>query len=457
MNKLSFNYANALQFFSEEELYLLEAQIKTAATNLEERTGLGNDYLGWLNLPETYNKDEFALIKKTAEKIKQNSEVLIVIGIGGSYLGARAVIEFLSHSFYNNLPKDKKEFPEVYFVGQNISATYIKHLFDVIGDRDYSINVISKSGTTTEPAIAFRIFKEHIENKYGTEKAKERIYVTTDQEKGALKKLAEENGYQTFIIPNNVGGRFSVLTAVGLLPIACAGISIDNLMSGARSAMEDYKLPLKNNDCYKYAAIRNILYNKGKNIELLVSYEPKLHYLAEWWKQLFGESEGKDGKGIYPDTADFTTDLHSMGQYIQDGKRLMFETVLNIKESKEDIIIKKQENDLDGLNYLAGKGMNYINRKATEGTILAHVEGQVPNLVINIPDISAYQLGYLIYFFEKACAISGYLLGVNPFDQPGVEAYKKNMFALLGKSGYEEAASSLQSKLTKDILENVVK
>ncbi len=449
MKKLSFDYSKASQFISQHEVDFMENQVMAMVKTLEEKTGAGNDFLGWLDLPINYDKDEFARIKKAAEKIKSDSEVLVVIGIGGSYLGAKSAIEFLSHSFYNSMPKDKKKGPEIYFLGTNISGTYMTHLFELIGDRDFSVNVISKSGTTTEPAIAFRFFKKKLEEKYGKNGAKDRIYATTDKSKGALKQLATGEGYETFVVPDDVGGRFSVLTAVGLLPIAAAGIDIDELMRGAAEARDDYKAPYAENDCYKYAAIRNILNRKGKAIELLINYEPRLHYIAEWWKQLFGESEGKDGKGLYPASADFTTDLHSLGQFIQDGTRNLFETLISIEKPEEDMVIEADEADLDGLNYIAGKTMDYVNKKAAEGTILAHTDGGVPNLEIKMPEATPYQLGYLFYFFEKACGISGYLLGVNPFNQPGVEDYKRNMFALLGKSGYEEAAKELEKRLNK--------
>ncbi|MEG1364709.1 MAG: glucose-6-phosphate isomerase, partial [Cetobacterium sp.] len=394
MKRLSFSYSNALNFLSENEIKLMHGQGETAVKILEEKSGAGNDFLGWVDLPTNYDKVEFDRIKLAAEKIKSDSEILIVIGIGGSYLGARAAIEFLSHSFYNNLPKDKRKGPEIYFAGQNISGKYITDLLEMIGDRDYSVNVISKSGTTTEPAIAFRIFKKHLEEKYGVVEARKRIYATTDSQKGALKKLATDEGYETFTVPDDVGGRFSVLTAVGLLPIAAAGISIDDLMAGAKEASEHYKAPLAENDCYKYAIIRNILNRKGKDVELLINYEPRLHYIGEWWKQLFGESEGKDQRGIFPAAADFSTDLHSLGQFIQDGKRVMFETLISIDTPDHDIIIEEVENDLDGLNYLAGKGMDFVNKKAADGTILAHVDGGVPNLEITIPEASAFELGY---------------------------------------------------------------
>lgn len=449
MEKLSLDLSKVWDFISEEELMAMETEVKSAAQVLEEGTGEGNDFLGWLHLPTDYDKEEFDRIKKATEKIKTDSDVLVVVGIGGSYLGARAAIEFLSHSFANKLSKEQRKAPEIYFAGNSISGTYLAHLIEVIGDRDFSVNVISKSGTTTEPAIAFRIFKEMLEKKYGKEGARERIYATTDAAKGALKKLATEEGYESFVIPDNVGGRFSVLTAVGLLPIAAAGISIDDLMAGAREAENDYKAEFKENDCYKYAAMRNLLYRNGKAVEMLINYEPKVHYIAEWWKQLYGESEGKDGKGLFPASVDLSTDLHSMGQYIQDGERLMFETLIDIAAPDTDMVIPFDEADLDGLNYIAGKGMNFVNQKAMQGTQLAHVDGDVPNIRISMPKMDAFSLGYLFYFFEKSCGISGYLLGVNPFNQPGVEAYKKNMFALLGKAGYEAEAEILNQRLKK--------
>ena len=449
MNKLSLDLSNVSSFVSEEKLMGMEAEVKAAVKTLEEETGAGNDFLGWINLPTDYDKEEFDRIKKAAEKIKADSDVLVVVGIGGSYLGARAAIELLSHTFYNKLSKEDRKAPEVYFAGNSISGTYLAHLIQVIGDRDFSVNVISKSGTTTEPAIAFRIFKEMLEKKYGVEEARKRIYATTDAAKGALKKLSTEEGYETFTIPDNVGGRFSVLTPVGLLPIAAAGISIDDLMAGAREAQNDYKAEFKNNDCYKYAAVRNLLLRDGKSIELLINYEPKVHFVAEWWKQLFGESEGKDGKGLFPASVDLSTDLHSMGQYIQDGQRILFETLIDVISPDADVVIPFDEADLDGLNYIAGKGMNFVNQKAMEGTQLAHVDGGVPNIRIAVPKMDAFNLGYLFYFFEKACGVSGYLLDVNPFNQPGVEAYKKNMFALLGKAGYEKEAEVLNKRLKK--------
>ena len=430
---IQFNYSPSDSSISGHELAAMEPQVAGAAKLLESRQGPGNDFLGWLDLPLKYDRSEFKRIKSAAKRIQKQSEVLVVIGIGGSYLGSKAAIEFCGHSFYNNLPKKARRTPEVYFAGTNISGTYLTHLLEVIGNRDFSVNVISKSGTTTEPAIAFRIFKQKLEEKYGKAGARERIYATTDKAKGALKTLATQEGYETFVVPDDVGGRFSVLTAVGLLPIAVAGINIDDMMRGAADGVKAYKKPFSENDCYQYAAVRNILHRKGKDIELLVNYEPRCHYIAEWWKQLYGESEGKDGKGLFPASVDFTSDLHSMGQYIQDGRRSLFETVLEIGTPEADLSIFKTVDDLDGLNYLNGKTLDYINKKAAEGTRMAHTDGGVPNLTVHIPEASAYYLGQLFFFFEKACAVSGYLLGVNPFDQPGVEAYKKNMFALLGK------------------------
>ena len=450
MEKLNFNYQFAKNFFNENELKQIKPYVELANEVLASKTGAGNDFLGWVDLPENYDKDEFDRIKKAAEKIKNDSEVLIVIGIGGSYLGAKAAIEFLSHSFYNNLPKDKRKTPEIYFAGTNMSGVYLQHLIEVVGDRDFSVNVISKSGTTTEPAIAFRVFKKMLEEKYGKEEAAKRIYATTDKERGALKTLATAEGYETFVVPDNVGGRFSVLTAVGLLPIAAAGINIDDLMAGAKDAMNDFaNKNMDENQALQYAAVRNILHRKGKDLELMVNYEPRVHYLAEWWKQLFGESEGKEGKGLYPTSADFSADLHSLGQYIQQGQRLFFETVVSIGKPEVEFVIESDKENLDGLNFIAGKTLDYVNKKATDGVILAHVDGNVPNLGINIPEVTPYHLGYTFYFFEKACGVSGYLLGVNPFDQPGVEAYKKNMFALLGKPGYEEAGKELEKKLNE--------
>lgn len=445
MERIKFDYSKALPFVSEREVAYFENFVRSAHDMLHNKTGAGNDFVGWVDLPVNYDREEFARIKAAAEKIKSDSDALVVIGIGGSYLGARAAIEMLSHSFHNLMPKSKRNAPEIYFVGNNISSTYIADLLEVIEGKEISVNVISKSGTTTEPAIAFRIFKEYMENKYGKDGASKRIYATTDKEKGALRKLATEEGYETFVVPDDIGGRFSVLTAVGLLPIAVAGIDIDSMMKGAADARELYSNPnLMENDCYKYAAVRNALYRKNKTIEIMVNYEPSLHYFTEWWKQLYGESEGKDQKGIFPAGVDFTTDLHSMGQYIQDGLRNIFETVIRVEKPRKNIVIKEEKDNLDGLNFIAGKDVDYVNKKAMEGTVLAHTDGGVPNLVVTVPELSAYYFGNMVYFFEKACGISGYLLGVNPFDQPGVEAYKKNMFALLGKPGYEEQRKKLK-------------
>jgi|SRR5690625_764328 len=448
MTHISFNYKKALDFFNESEVENLEDYVETAHNALHNQTGAGSDFLGWINLPQDYDKEEFARIKASAEKIKQDSDVLLVIGIGGSYLGARAAIEMLTHSFQNILTKDKRQAPQVIFVGHHMSSTYMKELFDVLEDKDVSINVISKSGTTTEPAIAFRIFKKFLEDKYGQKEATKRIYATTDKAKGALKTVADEAGYESFVIPDDVGGRYSVLTAVGLLPIAVSGVNIDDMMAGAQEGMKDLSKPkLQDNPAYQYAAVRNILYNKGKSIEVLVNYEPHLQYFSEWWKQLFAESEGKDQKGIFPASANFTTDLHSIGQYIQEGRRDLFQTILHINESKETITLEADDQNIDGLNYLAGKTIHEINDKAYQGTVLAHNDGDVPNLILDLPKLDAYTFGYLVYFFEKACALSGYLLGVNPFDQPGVEAYKSNMFALLGKEGFEAEKEALEKRL----------
>ncbi len=405
--------------------------------DLSRRANDEKDFVGWLELPTNYDKEEFERIKKAAKKIKKESDILVVIGIGGSYLGARAVIEALTSSFYNMLPNKQRKYPRILYVGNNLSPNYINELIEYIGDKDFSVNVISKSGTTTEPAVAFRIFREMLENKYGIDEARSRIYATTDKKKGALKTLAENEGYEQFVVPDNVGGRYSVLTAVGLLPIAVAGIDIEKLMQGARQAQEKYNdANLKYNECYQYAVLRNILYKLYKNIEILVNYEPKMHYFTEWWKQLYGESEGKEQMGIFPAGVDFTTDLHSMGQYIQEGRRNLFETVISIENSNSDIIIQPDEDNLDGLNYLAGKGLDYVNKKAMEGTIKAHVSGDVPNIKIEIEKLDEENIGELIYFFEKSCAMSGMILGINPFNQPGVEKYKKNMFKLLEKPGY---------------------
>jgi glucose-6-phosphate isomerase len=448
MTHIRFDYSKALSFFGEHELTYLSDAVKVAHHSLHEQTGAGNDFLGWIDLPVEYDKEEFSRIQKSAEKIKNDSDVLLVIGIGGSYLGARAAIEMLNHSFYNALPKEKRSTPQVLFVGQNISSTYMKDLMDLLDGKDFSINVISKSGTTTEPAIAFRIFRKKLEEKYGMEEARKRIYATTDKSKGALKTLASDEGYETFVVPDDIGGRYSVLTAVGLLPIAVSGVEIETMMNGAAQAREDFsKSELTENPAYQYAAVRNALYNKGKTIEMLINYEPGLQYFSEWWKQLFGESEGKDQKGIYPSSANFSTDLHSLGQYVQEGRRDIFETVIKVSEPRHELKIEKADSDLDGLNYLAGETVDFVNNKAFEGTLLAHTDGGVPNLIVEIPAMDAYTFGYLVYFFEKACAMSGYLLGVNPFDQPGVEAYKVNMFALLGKPGFEEKKAELEKRL----------
>lgn len=448
MEKITFDYSKAAGFISDEEVTYMSKLVEDAKKQLLDRNGAGNDFLGWLDLPVDYDKEEFTRIKKAAEKIQGDSEVLIVIGIGGSYLGARAAIEFLRHGFYNNVSKEIRKTPEIYYCGNSISGTYLQGLIDVVGDRDFSVNIISKSGTTTEPAIAFRIFKEMLEKKYGKAEAAKRIYATTDKAKGALKNLATEEGYETFVVPDDVGGRFSVLTAVGLLPIAVSGADIDKLMEGAA---EGRKLALEQkfeeNDALKYAALRNILLRKGKSVEILANYEPSLHYVSEWWKQLYGESEGKDQKGLFPASVDLTTDLHSMGQFIQDGSRIMFETVMNVEKSRCEVTIQKEDVDLDGLNYLAGKTMDFVNKSAMNGTILAHTDGNVPNLMVKIPEQNEFYLGELFYFFEFACGVSGYLLGINPFNQPGVESYKKNMFALLGKPGYEDMTAELQKRL----------
>ena len=441
--KLNLNYVG--KYADKEKFDSMRSEVSAAHKMLTEGTGLGSDFLGWLDLPVNYDKDEFRRIKESAEKIKKDSEVLVVLGIGGSYLGARAVIEFIKSNNYNLL---KKYTPDIYFGGNTISSSAVAELMQLIDGRDFSINVISKSGTTTEPAIAFRIFKEILERKYGKEEAAKRIYVTTDRQKGALKALADAEGYETFVVPDDVGGRYSVLTAVGLLPIAVAGIDIDALMQGAADAREAYASDdLDNNDCYRYAAVRNMLYRDGKAIEMLAAYEPSMTLWCEWFKQLFGESEGKDGKGLFPASAIFSTDLHSLGQYIQQGERCLFETVLWVKEPKTDVEIGFEEANGDGLNFVAGKTVHYVNRKAFEGTVLAHTDGDVPNIILELDKQDEYNLGYMIYFFEKACGLSGYLLGVNPFDQPGVESYKKNMFALLGKPGYEAAKADLEARL----------
>ena len=435
MPEISLNLKNT--GLTKKSIMEYKEQVENIHKDLHRRANDEKDFVGWLELPTNYDKKEFARIKKAAKKIKKESDILVVIGIGGSYLGARAVIESLTSSFYNMLPNKQRKFPQILYVGNNLSPNYINELIEYIGNKDFSINVISKSGTTTEPAVAFRIFREILENKYGIDEARSRIYATTDKEKGALKTLAESEGYEQFVVPDNVGGRYSVLTAVGLLPIAVAGIDIDKLMEGARLAQERYNdANLKYNECYQYAVVRNILYKLYKNTEILVNYEPKMHYFTEWWKQLFGESEGKEQKGIFPAGVDFTTDLHSMGQYIQEGRRNLFETVISIEESNSDITIPSDDDNLDGLNYLAGKGLDYVNKKAMEGTVQAHVSGDVPNIIINLKQLNETSIGELIYFFEKACAVSGMILGINPFNQPGVEEYKKNMFKLLKKPGY---------------------
>ena len=448
MNKVTLDYSKAGCFIADHEIESMKTLAQAAKETLVAKSGAGNDFLGWVDLPVDYDKEEFDRIKVAAKRIQEDSEVLLVIGIGGSYLGARAAIEFLRHSFYNNVSKETRKTPEIYYVGNSISSRYIKGLIDVVGDRDFSVNIISKSGTTTEPAIAFRVFKEILEKKYGKEAAAKRIYATTDKARGALKTVADEEGYETFVVPDDVGGRFSVLTAVGLLPIAVSGADIDKLMEGAAAGRElALNAPFEENDAVKYAAVRNILLRKGKSVEVLANYEPSLHYVNEWWKQLYGESEGKDQKGIFPAAVDLTTDLHSMGQFIQDGARIMFETVLNVEESSDQIIINEEAVDLDGLNYLAGKDVDFVNKSAMNGTILAHTDGQVPNLRVDIPQQNEYYLGQLFYFFEFACGVSGYLLGVNPFNQPGVESYKSNMFALLGKPGYESEREKLLKRL----------
>lgn len=447
-NKVTFDYSKTSAFIAQHEVDYMSKLAMDAREMLLGRNGAGNDFLGWIDLPVDYDKEEFARIQKAAEKIKNDSEVLLVIGIGGSYLGARAAIEFLRHSFYNVVSKEIRKTPEIYYVGNSISSTYLKHLIDVIGDRDFSVNMISKSGTTTEPAIAFRIFKEMLEKKYGKEEAAKRIYATTDKVRGSLKNLANEEGYETFVVPDDVGGRFSVLTAVGLLPIAVSGADIEKLMEGAQAGRKEaLENDFAENGALQYAAIRNVLHRKGKAVEVLANYEPSLHYVSEWWKQLYGESEGKDQKGIFPASVDLTTDLHSMGQFIQDGSRIMFETVLNVEKATEELFIGEEEVDLDGLNYLAGKTIDFVNKSAMNGTILAHTDGNVPNLMVTIPEQNEFYLGQLFYFFEFACGVSGYISGVNPFDQPGVESYKKNMFALLGKPGFEKEREELLKRL----------
>lgn len=448
MTYVRFDYSKAFAFFNDHELTYMQDAVKVSHHSLHENTGQGNEFLGWLDYPIQYDKQEFSRIKQSAEKIIGDSDVLLVIGIGGSYLGARAAIEMLNHSFYNALPKGKRGTPQIIFVGNNLSSSYMMDVIDFLDGKDFSINVISKSGTTTEPAIAFRIFRKQLEEKYGLEEARRRIYATTDKERGALKTLADEEGYETFVVPDDIGGRYSVLTAVGLLPIAVSGADIGDMLKGAVLAREELSSSeLRENIAYQYAAIRHILYNKGKTTEMLINYEPALQSFSEWWKQLFGESEGKDLKGIYPSSANFSTDLHSIGQYIQDGRRNLFATVMKVEKPRQELMIEEADQDLDDLNYLAGKTVDFVNNKAFEGAVLAHTDGGVPNLVLSIPKLDAFTFGYLVYFFEKACAMSGYLLGVNPFDQPGVEAYKVNMFALLGKPGFEDKKSELEKRL----------
>ncbi|WP_192043570.1 glucose-6-phosphate isomerase [Paenibacillus rhizovicinus] len=448
---IRFNYSNALPFMNQHEVDNLAPFVAAAHQMLHEKKGPGSDFLGWVDLPLNYDKDEFGRIKSAAERIRSNSDALIVIGIGGSYLGARSAIEALSHTFHNQMSGKT----QVYFAGQNISSTYLTDLLELLEGKDISLNVISKSGTTTEPAIAFRVLREYMENKYGKEEARKRIFATTDATKGALKTLADEEGYETFVIPDDVGGRYSVLTAVGLLPIATAGLDIDQMMAGAEAARIKYNHPdLATNESYQYAAVRNALYRKGKSIELLANFEPSLHYVSEWWKQLFGESEGKDQKGLYPASVDFSTDLHSMGQYVQEGRRDLIETVLSVKKPRVELTIQKDSGNLDGLNFLAGMTMDEVNRNAAEGTRLAHVDGGVPNLIVELDALNEYAYGEMVYFFEKACGISGLLLGVNPFDQPGVEAYKINMFALLGKPGFEAHRAELVSRLEQGTEQN---
>lgn len=443
---ISLNTKYLQNFIAPHELEAVKASAELAAKTVTDRSGAGNDFLGWVDLPVDYDKEEFARIKAAAEKIRKNSDVLVVIGIGGSYLGARAAIEFLKSPLYNNLKKDT---PEIYYAGNNISPTYLNEIISLCEGRDFSVNVISKSGTTTEPALAFRVFREMVEKKYGKDGAKDRIFCTTDKARGTLKQLADAEGYETFVIADDVGGRYSVLTAVGLLPIAVAGCDIDAIMAGAAQARDKFlSADFDNNDCYKYAAIRNILYKKNKSVEMLVSYDPSFAMMAEWWKQLFGESEGKDQRGIFPSSAIFSTDLHSMGQFIQDGSRIMFETVVDIKKPKKDLFLENESENLDGLNFLTNQNMSVVNKRAFQGTVLAHTEGGVPNIVLELEDTTEKTFGYMVYFFELACAVSGYMLGVNPFNQPGVESYKKNMFALLGKPGYEDQKAALEEKLS---------
>ncbi|UNB45661.1 glucose-6-phosphate isomerase [Staphylococcus coagulans] len=443
MTHIQLDYQKALKFFDQHELEQQQDAVKLIHRTIHEGTGAGSDFLGWVDLPVNYDKEEFSRIKEAAKQVQSHSDVLVVIGIGGSYLGARSAIEMLTPAF-----RKDTSYPEIIFAGNHLSSSYIQSLIDYLADKDFSVNVISKSGTTTEPAVAFRIFKKLLEEKYGKKEAVKRIFATTDKAKGALKQLATNEGYESFVVPDDVGGRFSVLTAVGLLPIAVAGIDIDAMMGGAAKAREELSSDdLSSNIAYQYASIRNILYAKGYTTEMLINYEPSLQYFNEWWKQLFGESEGKDLKGIYPSSANFTTDLHSLGQYVQEGRRFLFETVLKVQTPEHNITIEEDAEDLDGLNYLAGKTVDEVNTKAFEGTLLAHTDGGVPNLVVTLPKLDAETYGYVVYFFELAVAMSGYQLGVNPFNQPGVEAYKQNMFALLGKPGYEDKKKDLEARL----------
>ncbi|MBL3716687.1 glucose-6-phosphate isomerase [Lactococcus garvieae] len=448
MAHIKFDYSNLKPFVADKELDEIQWQVDGADKLLREGTGAGSDFIGWLDLPEDYDKEEFARIQKAASKIQSDSEVLIVIGIGGSYLGARAAIDFLNNSFVNLQSKEERKAPQILYAGNSISSSYLSDLVEYVADKDFSVNVISKSGTTTEPAIAFRVFEELLVKKYGREEANKRIYATTDKEKGAVKVNADANNWDTFVVPDSVGGRFSVLTAVGLLPIAASGADITALMEGANAARKEYTATdVRKNDAYAYAALRNILYRKGKLSEILINYEPSLQYFSEWWKQLAGESEGKDQKGIYPTSANFSTDLHSLGQFIQEGTRSVFETAIRVEKPRKNITIPELEADLDGLGYLQGKDVDFVNKKAADGVLLAHTDGGVPNMIVTLPEQDEFTLGYTIYFFELAIAISGYLNGINPFDQPGVEAYKRNMFALLGKPGFEELSAELNARL----------
>ena len=448
--KISFDYSYAQPFIKQEEITRMQPYVTLAHDMLHQKTGAGNDYTGWMDWPLNYDKEEYERVKRAAQKISSQSDVFLVIGIGGSYLGAKAALEMLTHAFYNQLPAAQRKAPEIYFLGHQLSSAYLAGLLEILEGKEISVNVISKSGTTTEPAIAFRIVREYMEKRYGKDGARERTFATTDRKQGALKQLAEEEGYESFVIPDDVGGRYSVLTPVGLLPMAVAGINIDEIMTGAQEGHRLYaQVSLEKNPCYQYAAVRNLMYRKGKSVELLVNYEPSLQYFSEWWKQLFGESEGKDQKGIFPSSVNLTTDLHSMGQYIQDGLRNLFETVIFVEKAGAELLVQEEKNNLDGLNFLAGQSIAFVNQRAMEGTVMAHTDGGVPNVMIRVPERSPYYFGQLVYFFEKACGISGYLLGVNPFDQPGVEAYKKNMFALLGKPGFEDERRALESRLRK--------